>query len=58
MNLLINPETGNITGIINWAESRVLPFGFALNGLENLLGRMDSEGWHYHDHHRELEALF
>lgn len=46
MNLLVNPETGNITGIVDWAESRILPFGFALYGLEHFLGRMDSEGWH------------
>lgn len=39
MNLLINTETGNITGIVDWAESRILPFGFALYGLENVLGR-------------------
>ena len=58
MNLLVNHETGNITGIVDWAESRILPFGFALYGLENLLGWMDSEGWHYYDHHRELENLF
>ncbi|KAJ5091946.1 hypothetical protein NUU61_006816 [Penicillium alfredii] len=58
MNLLTNPETGNITGIVDWAESRILPFGFALYGLENVLGRMDSEGWHYYDRYRELESLF
>ena len=58
MNLLINPETGNITGIADWAESRILPFGFALYGLENILGQMDSEGWHYNGHYRELESLF
>jgi hypothetical protein len=58
MNLLVNPETGNITGIVDWAESRILPFGFALYGLENLLGRMNSEGWRYYDRYRELESLF
>ena len=58
MNLLVNPNTGNITGIVDWVESRILPFDFALYGLENLLGRMDSEGWHYYDRCRELESLF
>ncbi|KAF9890789.1 hypothetical protein FE257_005359 [Aspergillus nanangensis] len=58
MNLLVNPQTGNITGIVDWAESRVLPFGFALYGLANLLGRMDSQGWHYHPRYRDLESLF
>ncbi|KAJ6021107.1 hypothetical protein N7540_006611 [Penicillium herquei] len=58
MNILVNPGTGNITGIVDWAESRILPFGFALYGLETILGWMDSKGWHYYDHHRELESLF
>lgn len=58
MNILINPKTGNITGIIDWSKSRILPFGFALYRLENLLGRMHSEGWHYYNHHRVLENLF
>ncbi|KAL4982546.1 hypothetical protein BDW68DRAFT_195210 [Aspergillus falconensis] len=58
MNIIVNPKTGNITGIVDWAESRILPFGFALYGLENFLGWMDSEGWHYYDHNRELESLF
>ncbi|KAK8036868.1 hypothetical protein PG994_015365 [Apiospora phragmitis] len=30
MNILVNHTTGNITGILDWAEARVLPFGFAL----------------------------
>ncbi|KAJ5722338.1 hypothetical protein N7488_000373 [Penicillium malachiteum] len=58
MNILVNPETGSITGIVDWAESRILPFGFALYGLETVLGWMDSKGWHYYDHQRELESLF
>jgi len=58
MNVLVNPETGNITGVVDWAEAKVLPFGFALYGVEHLFGWMDSKGWHYYDHYRELENLF
>ncbi|CDM28714.1 hypothetical protein DTO013E5_860 [Penicillium roqueforti] len=58
MNLLIDPETGNMTGIVDWAESRILPFGFALYGLDNILGLMGSTGWHYYDNHRKFENLF
>ncbi|KAK3308676.1 uncharacterized protein B0T15DRAFT_524988 [Chaetomium strumarium] len=58
MNLLINSKTGNITGIVDWAEARILPFGFSLWGLENILGYMDSNGWHYYDNCHELEDLF
>ncbi|KAJ4315798.1 hypothetical protein N0V84_008202 [Fusarium piperis] len=58
MNILINSETGNITGIVDWAEARILPFGLSLWGFENVLGYMDSRGWHYYDNRRELEDLF
>ncbi|KAK7424770.1 hypothetical protein QQX98_000353 [Neonectria punicea] len=58
MNLLISPETGNITGVVDWAEARILPFGFSLWGFENILGFMDSRGWHYYDNRDQLEDLF
>ena len=58
MNFLIDPETGHLTGVIDWAEAENLPFGCALWGLENVLGFMDMHGWHYIDSHKELEALF
>lgn len=58
MNLLINSETGRITGIVDWAEARMLPFGFSLWALENILGYMDSGGWHYYNSRRELEDLY
>ncbi|KAJ5654074.1 hypothetical protein N7490_001077 [Penicillium lividum] len=58
MNFLTNPETRNITGNVDWAESRIPPFGFALYGPENIFGWMDSEGWHYYDRYCERERLF
>jgi hypothetical protein len=58
MNILIDPKSGKITGIVDWAEARILPFGFSLWGFENVLGYMDSKGWHYYDNRRELESLF
>lgn len=56
--MLIDPTIGEITGIVDWAEARILPFGFSLWGFENVLGYMDSKGWHYYDNRRELESLF
>ena len=58
MNILINAESGRVTGVVDWAEARILSFAFSLWGLENILGYMDSEGWHYYDNHDELEGLF
>ncbi|KAK3996028.1 hypothetical protein QBC44DRAFT_304818 [Cladorrhinum sp. PSN332] len=37
-NILIDPETGEITGLIDWAEGEYLPFGMGFVGLEEILG--------------------
>ncbi|KAF5624007.1 kinase-like domain protein [Fusarium sp. NRRL 25303] len=58
MNILISPETGHLTGIVDWVEARILPFGISLWGFENILGFMDSRGWHYYDNRDQLEDLF
>ncbi|TAQ84373.1 hypothetical protein B7494_g7300 [Chlorociboria aeruginascens] len=58
MNILVHFGPGNIMEIVDWAEARILPFGFALWGLENILGCMDSAGWHYYHSRHELEVLF
>jgi hypothetical protein len=49
---------GSLTGVIDWAETEILPFGLNLWGLENILCYMDAHGWHYLDRHTELRALF
>lgn len=48
MNILVEPKTGEITGIIDWAEAGVQPFGFALYALDNLLGYLTPTGWIFH----------
>jgi hypothetical protein len=58
MNILVDERTGHITGVIDWEDARILPFGFSLWGLENVLGYMDSEGWHYCDSREHLIGLF
>lgn len=58
MNIIVNPEAGDITGIVDWAEAKILPFGMSLWGFQNMLGIMDSEGWHYHENFSRLEGLF
>lgn len=58
MNILVDPSTGHITGVIDWAEAKVSPFGISLWGLENVLGSMNQQGWRYHPHHRALRDLF
>lgn len=58
MNILIDSDTGHITGVVDWAEARHLPFGLSLWAVENVLGFMSKDGWHYYDNWEELEMLF
>jgi len=58
MNIFVDPNTKHVTGIVDWAEAMILPFGISLWGLENILGYMDSQGWHYYKNHQKLGKLF
>ncbi|KAL4812683.1 hypothetical protein BDW67DRAFT_178537 [Aspergillus spinulosporus] len=40
------------------AEAKILPFRMLLWGVLNLLGFIDSRGWHYHGNSSELETAF
>ncbi|KAH9869937.1 hypothetical protein J1614_006858 [Plenodomus biglobosus] len=41
-NILVNEDTWEVTGLVDWAEAEILPFGTCLYGLEHLLGFMDT----------------
>ncbi|KAI1979099.1 hypothetical protein LOZ53_000367 [Ophidiomyces ophidiicola] len=43
-NTLVMPVTGQISGLVDWAEASILPFGMGLYGLKIMLGNMDSQG--------------
>lgn len=58
MNILINPNSGDITGIVDWSSASIQPFGFALYVLENALGTMNNEGWKWHDNAADLRVTF
>jgi hypothetical protein len=38
MNLLVDKDDGHLTGVIDWAEAEILPFGCELWGIENVMG--------------------
>ncbi|KAH0499087.1 hypothetical protein TgHK011_006303 [Trichoderma gracile] len=59
-NILVNPKSGRLTGLIDWAEAEWLPFGMALYGIEEVLGEAvdPSQGFEYYADHRELRQLF
>ncbi|BDD60814.1 hypothetical protein MAP00_005912 [Monascus purpureus] len=45
-NVLINEETFEITGIVDWSLAEVQPFGMELDSLLLATGYMDLNGWH------------
>lgn len=49
MNLLLDPTTGNLRGVIDWADAAIWPFGIALWGLESVLGYGGPDGWTWLD---------
>lgn len=57
-NIMIDPTSGQLRGLVDWAEAEVLPFGTSLYGLEELLGSMTSKGFVYDSHAERLRALF
>lgn len=64
-NILVNEETWEITGLVDWAEAELLPFGTCLYGLEHLLGFMQPSPQHsdrpvfvYYDTAAQLRQLF
>ncbi|EEU47614.1 uncharacterized protein NECHADRAFT_8163, partial [Fusarium vanettenii 77-13-4] len=38
LNVFVDANTGHITGILDWPEATICPFGISLWGLENFLG--------------------
>lgn len=62
-NILIDPSTREISGVVDWAEAEFLPFGTCLYGLEHFLGYLDtftphSPRYYYHDKAAELRRAF
>ena len=47
MNILVDPDSGHITGVVEWVDATIEPFGMALWGLESVLGCSGPNGWSY-----------
>lgn len=58
MNILADPGSGGITGVVDWAEASFQPFGFALYALDNALGSMGPDGWEFFENADYLRAEF
>ncbi|KAF7948845.1 hypothetical protein EAE96_008028 [Botrytis aclada] len=57
-NIMINPLTRHLTGLVDWAEAEPLPFGTCFYGLEEILGEIAPTGFHYHADATYLRKVF
>jgi hypothetical protein len=58
-NIHVSTETACLTGICDWKDTAIGPFGMSLGGLETMLGiRTMKERWRYHTNEQELRDLF
>ncbi|KID60224.1 Protein kinase-like domain protein, partial [Metarhizium hybridum] len=57
-NIHIEEETGRITGVVDWHDAFVAPFGLSLGGVEILLGIQTHKDWHFHPSHVKLRQKF
>jgi hypothetical protein len=62
-NILIDEESWEVKGVVDWAEAEVLPFGMCVYGLEHLLGYLDvskptGPKWVWYDGAEELRVEF
>ncbi|KAM0162699.1 hypothetical protein ACHAPG_001726 [Botrytis cinerea] len=57
-NIIIDPLTHHLAGLVDWAEAEPLPFGTCFYGLEEILGEITPTGFHYHADASYLRRLF
>lgn len=58
-NIMVDPKTGRLTGLIDWAEGEWLPFGIGLYGLEELFGETNNGGFfELYPDHEQLRDTF
>ncbi|KAI0408312.1 hypothetical protein F4802DRAFT_549313 [Xylaria palmicola] len=58
MNIHVDTGSGRITGIVDWADAKIAPFGTSLGGLEIILGVQTSSCWFFHPNHKNLRMQF
>ena len=57
-NFHVDEATSHITGIVEWADAMIAPFGVSLSGLETVLGVQTSSCWYFHPNHVKLREHF
>ncbi|KAH6616010.1 hypothetical protein B0J18DRAFT_451939 [Chaetomium sp. MPI-SDFR-AT-0129] len=58
LNILVDGDTGIITGVVDWVDAAVQPFGLTLYALDKFIGGMGPSGWVYFDNANALRSVF
>lgn len=58
-NLIVDEATFHLTGVVDWAEAEICPFGVNLYSLQSLTGKLHLQnGWTRYDDHDDLWHVF
>lgn len=57
-NILVNEDTYEVTGIVDWSLATLQPFGMELDYLFFMTGCVDLSGWHDYTCRPRLRAAF
>jgi hypothetical protein len=58
-NILVDEKACHLTGVIDWAEAVICPFGQNLHSLEAFTGALHMKhGWKRYDDYRDLHVGF
>jgi hypothetical protein len=57
-NMMVDPSSCRLIGLVDWAEAERLPFGVCFYGLEEILGEMTPSGFRLHPDSKDLRASF
>ncbi|KAI1318807.1 hypothetical protein F5Y16DRAFT_391573 [Xylariaceae sp. FL0255] len=57
-NIHVEESSGHITGVVDWHDAFIAPFGLSLGGMEIFLGAQTHKNWYLHPFHLDLRRHF
>lgn len=58
-DILVDPDSCHLTGVVDWAGAEISPFGLNLHHLEAFTGALHlKNGWRRYGDYEELQGLF
>ncbi|KAI1308062.1 hypothetical protein F5Y03DRAFT_351020 [Xylaria venustula] len=57
-NIHVEESSGHISGVVDWHDAFIAPFGLSLGGMEIFLGVQTHKNWHLHPSHLYLRQQF